>query len=78
MDKSSGTCMCSLDCQQDLALLSLPTVAWTLTLHVHDLLNDVYAVLATIVCFGRGSVKEAAVMQTEHAAIRLKDMKLRI
>ena len=42
--------MCSLDCQQDLALLSLPTVAWTLTLHVHDLLNDVYAVLATIVC----------------------------
>ena len=45
-----GTCMCSLDCQQDLALLSLPTVAWTLTSHVHDLLNDVYAVLATIVC----------------------------
>ena len=42
--------MCSLDCQQDLALLSLPIVAWTLTLHVHDLLNDVYAVLATIVC----------------------------
>ena len=53
-------------------------MAWTLTLHVHDLLNDVYAVLATIVCFGHGSVKEAAVMQTEHAAIRLKDMKLRI
>ena len=28
------------------AWFSLPTVAWTLTLHAHDLINGVYAVVA--------------------------------
>ena len=34
-----------LSTRSGIAQLSVPPVAWTLTLHVHDSINDVYAVL---------------------------------